>query len=59
MDRFQESQEGIIYEQFLNIKQEGMTREYTSEFESLAGQLLDIPKSIFESTFIKGLKLDM
>nr|KAJ0216427.1 hypothetical protein LSAT_V11C300121730 [Lactuca sativa] len=56
---FQESQEASIYEQFLNIQQEGTTHEYVCKFECLVGQLFDLPEKVLESTFIKGLKADL
>ncbi|KAJ9556550.1 hypothetical protein OSB04_011164 [Centaurea solstitialis] len=56
LERFQASREGSIQEQFLNIQQTGTVREYVDRFEGFAGQLSNIPESIQESTFIKGLK---
>ncbi|GJT26754.1 zinc finger BED domain-containing protein RICESLEEPER 2-like protein [Tanacetum coccineum] len=57
LERFQPSQEGTLYEQFLAITQEGSAREYVSLFETLAGQLVGIPEQVMEGTFIKGLRL--
>ncbi|GJZ02921.1 ankyrin repeat-containing protein [Tanacetum coccineum] len=56
LERFQPSQEGTLYEQFLAITQEGSAREYVSLFETLAGQLVGIPEQVMEGTFIKGLR---
>ncbi|KAJ9536073.1 hypothetical protein OSB04_un000758 [Centaurea solstitialis] len=56
LERFQASREGSVQEQFLDIQQTGMVREYVDRFEGFAGQLSNIPESIQESTFIKGLK---
>ncbi|KAJ9546301.1 hypothetical protein OSB04_018844 [Centaurea solstitialis] len=38
---------------------ETTVREYVDRFESLAGQLLDLPEKVLESTFIKGLKPEL
>ncbi|GKE31922.1 ankyrin repeat-containing protein, partial [Tanacetum coccineum] len=54
--RFQQSQEGNLYEQFLAITQEESARAYAALFEKLACQLVGIPESVMEATFIKGLK---
>ncbi|GKA27344.1 putative mitochondrial protein, partial [Tanacetum coccineum] len=54
--RFQQSQEGNLYEQFLAITQEESARAYVALFEKLACQLVGIPESVMEATFIKGLK---
>ncbi|GKA50082.1 ankyrin repeat-containing protein [Tanacetum coccineum] len=59
LDRFQQSQEGSLYEQFLAITQDGSAREYVALFEKLAGQLVGVPETILEGTFIKGLKQDL
>lgn len=56
LERFQQSQEGSVKEQFLDIRQEGTVREYVDKFEGFAGQLLGVPDDIMECTFIKGLK---
>nr|GEX24876.1 ankyrin repeat-containing protein [Tanacetum cinerariifolium] len=55
--RFQLSQEGNMYEQFLAITQEDSARAYVALFERLACQLVGIPETVMEATFIKGLKL--
>ncbi|GJU64047.1 ankyrin repeat-containing protein, partial [Tanacetum coccineum] len=54
--QFQQSQEGNLYEQFLAITQEESARAYVALFAKLACQLVRIPKSVMEATFIKGLK---
>ncbi|GJZ61025.1 hypothetical protein Tco_0617162 [Tanacetum coccineum] len=54
--RFQQSQEGNPYEQFLAITQEESARAYVALFEKLACQLVGIPESVMEATFIKRLK---
>ncbi|GJX89253.1 putative reverse transcriptase domain-containing protein [Tanacetum coccineum] len=54
--RFQQSQEGNLYEQFLAITQEESARAYVALFEKLACQLVGISESVMEATFIKGLK---
>ncbi|GJW50723.1 ankyrin repeat-containing protein [Tanacetum coccineum] len=59
LERFQSSQEGTLYEQLLAITQEGSTRVYASLFETLAGQLVGIPKQVMEGTFIKGLRPEL
>ncbi|GJY21422.1 putative mitochondrial protein [Tanacetum coccineum] len=59
LDRFQQSQEGSLYEQFLAITQDGSAREYVALFEKLARQLVGVPETILEGTFIKGLKQDL
>lgn len=59
LERFQSSQEGTLYEQFLAITQEGSAREYVSLFEMLAGQLVGISEQVMEGTFIKGLKPEL
>ncbi|GJR17893.1 retrovirus-related pol polyprotein from transposon 297 family protein [Tanacetum coccineum] len=59
MERFQESNEGTLYEQFLAITQTGTSREYVTLFEKLAGQLVGISEEVLEGTFIKGLKPDL
>lgn len=59
LERFQSSQEGTLYEQFLAITQEGSAREYVSLFETLAGQLVGISEQVMEGTFIKGLKPEL
>ena len=56
MERFQASQEGSVQEQFLDIRQTSMVREYVDRFEGFASQLGQIPESVQHSTFIKGLK---
>nr|GEV41245.1 putative mitochondrial protein [Tanacetum cinerariifolium] len=55
LERFQLSQEGTLYEQFLAITQEGSAREHVSLFETLAGQLAGLPEEVMEGTFIKGV----
>ncbi|XP_071714502.1 uncharacterized protein [Rutidosis leptorrhynchoides] len=57
--RFNQSQGGNLYEQFLAIKQEGIVREYVALFEKLACQLVGVPDLVMEATFIKGLKPDL
>ena len=59
LERFQQSYEGTLYEQFLAIYQEGSAREYVTLFEKLAGQLHGVPEPVLEGTFIKGLKPDL
>ncbi|GKA78842.1 ankyrin repeat-containing protein [Tanacetum coccineum] len=59
LERFQLSQEGTLYEQFLAITQEGSAREYVNLFETLAGQLVGIPEEVMEGTFIKGLRPEL
>ncbi|GJX32127.1 hypothetical protein Tco_0241982 [Tanacetum coccineum] len=54
--RFQQSQEGNLYEQFLAITQEESARAYVALFEKLACQLVGILESVMEATFIKGIK---
>ncbi|GJS62845.1 ty3-gypsy retrotransposon protein [Tanacetum coccineum] len=53
------SHEGSLYEQFLNISQEGSAREYVALFEKIAAQLVGIQEEILEGTFIKGLKPEL
>ncbi|GJX34185.1 RNA-directed DNA polymerase, eukaryota [Tanacetum coccineum] len=57
--RFQQTQGGNLYEQFLSIIQEGTAREYVAMFEKLACQLAGVSQSVLEATFIKGLKPDL
>ncbi|CAH1416794.1 unnamed protein product [Lactuca virosa] len=52
LDRFQESQKGGIYEQFLNIQQKGTITEYISKFESLYDQLLDQSKKVLDDNIV-------
>nr|GEV25304.1 ankyrin repeat-containing protein [Tanacetum cinerariifolium] len=59
LERFQLSQEGTLYEQFLAITQEGSAREYANLFETLAGQLVGIPEEVMEGAFIKGLRPEL
>ncbi|GJZ72924.1 hypothetical protein Tco_0637070 [Tanacetum coccineum] len=59
VERFQLSQEGTLYEQFLAITQEGSAREYVNLFEALAGQLVGIPEEVMKGTFIKGLRPEL
>ncbi|GKA99180.1 hypothetical protein Tco_0827117 [Tanacetum coccineum] len=59
LERFQLSQEGILYEQFLAIIEEGFARKYVSLFETLAGQLVGISKQVIKGTFIKGLRPEL
>ncbi|PWA61664.1 Ankyrin repeat-containing protein [Artemisia annua] len=59
LDRFQPSQQGNLYEQFLAITQDGSAREYVGLFEQLAGQLRGVSEEVMEGTFIKGLKPDL
>ncbi|PWA72590.1 hypothetical protein CTI12_AA104190 [Artemisia annua] len=54
--RFQQSQEGNLYEQFLAITQEGSARAYVALFEKLACQLVGVLETVMEATFTKGLK---
>ncbi|GKA83095.1 5'-3' exoribonuclease 4, partial [Tanacetum coccineum] len=54
--RFQQSQEGNLYEQFLAITQEESARAYVALFEKMPCQLVGISESVMEATFIKGLK---
>ncbi|GKC75003.1 ankyrin repeat-containing protein [Tanacetum coccineum] len=53
------SHEGSLYEQFLNINQEGSAREYVALFEKMAAQLVGIQEEILEGAFIKGLKPEL
>ena len=57
--RFQQTQGGNLYEQFLSITQEGTAREYVAMFEKLACQVVGVAQSVLEATFIKGLKPDL
>ncbi|PWA44769.1 hypothetical protein CTI12_AA507540 [Artemisia annua] len=57
--RFQQTQGGNLYEQFLSIIQEGTAREYVAMFEKLACQVVGVAQSVLEATFIKGLKPDL
>nr|GEW95546.1 potassium transporter 7 [Tanacetum cinerariifolium] len=59
LERFQLSQEGTLYEQFLAITQEGSAHEYVNLFETLAGQLVGIPEEVMKGTFIKGLRPEL
>nr|GEZ91786.1 ankyrin repeat-containing protein [Tanacetum cinerariifolium] len=59
LERFQLSQKGTLYEQFLEITQEGSVREYVSLFETLAGQLAGLPEEVMDGTFIKGLRPEL
>lgn len=59
LDRFQPSQEGNLYQQFLAISQEGTVREYVGLFEQSATQLSDIPEHILKATFVNGLKPEL
>ncbi|GJX61542.1 ankyrin repeat-containing protein [Tanacetum coccineum] len=59
LHHFQPSQEGSLYEQFLNISQEGSAQEYVALFEKMAAQLVGIQEEILEGMFIKGLKLEL
>nr|GEX28059.1 ankyrin repeat-containing protein [Tanacetum cinerariifolium] len=56
--RFQQSQEGNLFEQFLAITQEESARAYVALFEKLACQLVGIPESgvvaIVRQTTSKG-----
>ncbi|GJX53994.1 hypothetical protein Tco_0282363 [Tanacetum coccineum] len=52
-------QEGSMYEQFINISQEGYAREYVALFEKMASQLVEIHVEILDGTLIKGLKLEL
>ena len=55
LDRFGQTQEGILCEKFLALKQEGTVREYLCLFELLAAMLEGMPEQVQESTFINGL----
>ncbi|GJW08422.1 retrovirus-related pol polyprotein from transposon 297 family protein [Tanacetum coccineum] len=57
--RFQQSQQGNPFEQFLAITQTGTAREYVALFEKLACQLVRVSEEVMEATFIKGLKSDL
>nr|GEV17911.1 ankyrin repeat-containing protein [Tanacetum cinerariifolium] len=59
LERFQLSQDGTLYEQFLAITQEGSGREYVNLFETLAGQLVGVLEEVMEGTFIKGLRPEL
>ncbi|PWA87815.1 Ankyrin repeat-containing protein [Artemisia annua] len=54
--RFQQSQEGNLYEQYLAITQKESARAYVALFEKLACQLVGVPETVMEATFTKGLK---
>ncbi|GJZ74597.1 putative mitochondrial protein [Tanacetum coccineum] len=57
--RFQQTQQGNLFEQFLTITQDGTARAYVALFEKLAGQLVGVSEQVLEATFIKGLKSDL
>ena len=59
LERFQQSYEGTLCEQFLGITQDGTAREYVALFERLAGQLVGIPEPVLQGTFINGLKPEL
>ncbi|PWA47042.1 hypothetical protein CTI12_AA503080 [Artemisia annua] len=59
LNRFQQTQQGNMYEQFLTITQVETAREYVALFEKLAGQLVGVSEQVLEATFIKGLKPDL
>ncbi|GKC40958.1 ankyrin repeat-containing protein [Tanacetum coccineum] len=55
LNRFQQTQQGNLFEQFLTITQDGTARAYVALFEKLAGQLVGVSEQVLEATFIKGL----
>ncbi|GKC55290.1 ty3-gypsy retrotransposon protein, partial [Tanacetum coccineum] len=59
LNRFQQTQQGNLFEQFLTITQDGTARAYVALFEKLAGQLVGVSEQVLEATFIKGLKSDL
>nr|GEV60684.1 hypothetical protein [Tanacetum cinerariifolium] len=59
LNRFQQTQQGNLFEQFLTITQDGTARAYVALFEKLAGQLVGVSKQVLEATFIEGLKPDL
>ena len=54
--RFRPSQDGMLHEQFLAIRQEGNVAEYRRNFELLLGPLQGLSMEVLESTFVKGLR---
>ena len=59
LNRFQQTQQGNLFEQFLTITQDETVRAYVAQFEKLAGQLVGVSEDVLEATFIKGLKPDI
>ncbi|GJT16280.1 ankyrin repeat-containing protein [Tanacetum coccineum] len=59
LNRFQQTQQGNLFEQFLTITQDGTAQAYVALFEKLAGQLVGVSEQVLEATFIKGLKPDL
>ncbi|GJW47030.1 putative mitochondrial protein [Tanacetum coccineum] len=59
LNRFQQIQQGNLFEQFFTITQDGTARAYVALFEKLAGQLVGVSEQVLEATFINGLKPDL
>ncbi|GJY45837.1 putative mitochondrial protein [Tanacetum coccineum] len=59
LNRFQQTQQGSLFEQFFTITQDGTARAYVALFEKLAGQLVGVSEQVLEATFIKGLRSDL
>ncbi|GJS90841.1 ankyrin repeat-containing protein [Tanacetum coccineum] len=59
LERFQQSYEGTLHEQFLGITQDGTARDYVALFKRLACQLVGVPEPVLEGTFFNGLKPEL
>ena len=59
LERFQQSYEGTLCEQFLGITQDGTARDYVALFGRLACELVGIPEPVLQGTFINGLRPEL
>lgn len=59
LDRFQQTQEGLICEKFLALRQKGTVREYQQMYEALTAPLDNVSDFVLEGAFINGLRPDI
>ena len=56
LERFQPSQEGMMYNALLALWQVEIIRDYRQQFETMAAPLTKVSKQVLESSFINGLR---
>ncbi|XP_052192138.1 uncharacterized protein LOC127801242 [Diospyros lotus] len=55
LGRFRPTQEGLLEERFLALRQEGSVKEYRLKFETMAAAVPDVPEAFLEGQFLNGL----
>ncbi|XP_062093432.1 uncharacterized protein LOC133799409 [Humulus lupulus] len=57
--RFRPVHEGSVFDHFLDLQQTSTVQEYRRQFEMIASAMGNVSDSLLESTFVKGLKMEI